>query len=94
MLLTADDLDIFYNTDEFAVSATWNGKELPVLVKEDEDITYNEEEIAITARALDVVGIKAGDLITVLGREYKVHGERYLDLETRLEKRIGLISAN
>ena len=64
------DLKVFYNTDEFALSATYNGEKIPVLFEND----YEVETISnktISTPTSGVLNVKSGDRFEIDGINYK-----------------------
>jgi len=84
-----DDLDVFYNSDEFGVPAVFNAKEIVISFLEDEEISGSEQTI-ISAKSSDVVGVDVGSIISIDGIEYKVTNFDDKD-STKLEQLIAII---
>ena len=65
------DLNVFYNTDEFAKKGFFKGKEVAILFRKNLDIfEVNFENIK--ARREDFEGIEEGDSLEIDGKEYTV----------------------
>jgi hypothetical protein len=85
----ANDLDVFYNSDEFAISAVYNSHEISVLSQD--DIGFENSDIkVVSAKSSDVVGIAKGDTISIDGVAYRVNNYEYKD-DMKLEMMIGLV---
>lgn len=69
--MMADDLDVFYNADEFAVTATYKGVDISVIFLEDIEVSSSEQKV-ISAKTSDVAGLSSGDSIIVDGIDYEV----------------------
>ena len=82
------DLDLFYNTKEFASSALYKNKKIAVLPFEDFDIAQISSK-SILVKSSDTHGIKEGEKITVDSTEYEVSNFSYRD-DMKLERIIGL----
>ena len=66
-----EDLDVFYNADEFASSAIYKDSSIAV-VEIDYIEVMSSNQKAITAKSSDVVDLAVGDLIVIENVEYKV----------------------
>ena len=65
------DLNVFYNTDEFAKKGFFKGKEVAILFRKNLDIfEVNFENIK--ARREDFEGIEEGDSFQIDGKEYTI----------------------
>lgn len=65
------DLNVFYNTDEFAKKGFFKGKEVAILFRKNLDIfEVNFENIK--ARREDFEGIEEGDSLEIDGKEYTI----------------------
>lgn len=65
------DLNVFYNTDEFAKKGFFKGKEVAILFRKNLDIfEVNFENIK--ARREDFDGIEEGDSLEIDGKEYTI----------------------
>ncbi len=65
------DLNVFYNTDEFAKKGFFKGKEVAILFRKNLDIfEVNFENIK--ARREDFEGIEEGDSFEIDGKEYTI----------------------
>jgi len=64
------DLAVIYNTDEFAVSATYKGGEIPVRFENDYEVEAISNKVISTPTS-GVLNIKLGDNFVIDGINYK-----------------------
>lgn len=76
--MMSDDLDIFYDSNDFALSATYNGVDISVLLLDDMEASSNELKV-ISAKQSDVSNIAEGDLIVLENVNYTVSNFDYKD---------------
>lgn len=66
-----DDLSVFYNTKEFAISVLYKTEAIPALPVEDMEIS-DTREMVISCVSSDVLDIESGDIFTIDEKEYEV----------------------
>ncbi len=64
------DLAVIYNTEEFAINATYKGGEIPVLFENDYEVESISNKVISTPTA-GVLDIKSGDKFVIDGQNYK-----------------------
>jgi len=74
----ADDLSVFYNTDEFAISVLYKTATISALHVEDMEIS-DSEQFVLSCMSSDVVGVKIGDEMTIDEVVYQVINFDYKD---------------
>lgn len=72
------DLDVFYNTEEFAVAALYKDKEIPVIFTDEYEIEGIEGD-KITVKADDIPNIQEGDIFTIDGADRECINFEYTD---------------
>ena len=88
--MMSDDLDIFYDSDEFAESAYFNGASEPITVLPVDDIEVSSSDHrVISAKVSDVAGIAEGNTFLIDETSYQVSNFDYKD-STNLEYFIAL----
>jgi hypothetical protein len=84
----SNDLDIFYNSNEFGVVATYKTNEIVVIYEEDVEINNTENRV-ISGKASDFNTIAIGDIIEIEGVSYEIYNFEFKD-NYKLEYLIGL----
>lgn len=75
-----EDIDAFFDVDEFASAATWGGSAVPVPVIFDRDYAEpfaglaEDAQPSALAPAARMPGVKHGDTLVVDGITYRVRG--------------------
>lgn len=73
-----DDLDVFFDTDDFAVSATSGTLTFPVLFDNESEIydSYTGQVVTTSpvmrCKTSDIATLKKGDTVTIGGVSYKI----------------------
>lgn len=76
-----EDLDVFFNTDEFALPAQWihegNTTDIAVIFDNKHSIVGGEmpvavEDITVSCKSADVSGTKTGDALVFDGVKYTI----------------------
>lgn len=83
-----NDLDNFYNSNEFGISALFNATQIVVSFLDDIEVSSSKEKV-ISAKSSDVASIDVGSEITVDSIDYEVTNFDYLDA-TKLEMIISI----
>ena len=76
-----DDLAVFFDTDDFAVTATWNTESIPGQFF-NESYEWDGVESVIDrfeAPAVHLSGIRQGDLVVIDGKSYEVRSFKILN---------------
>lgn len=81
-----EDLDIFYDTDEFATSAQYKDNDISILFQEDLEL-FGTEKISISIPSSN--GISMGDKITINSILYEILNFEYKD-DSELEYLVAL----
>jgi|GEM_PF-5195947 len=75
-----NDLDNFYNINDFGVSAQFNSLPIVVYFLDDIEISSSRESV-ISAKSSDTIGIEVGSVITVDGISYEVSNFDFVNSE-------------
>jgi len=86
--MMSDDLDIFYNSDEFGVSALYLDKEITIIEVDDIEVSSAEQKV-ISVKTSDAIELSDGDPFVIDGVNYEVGNFDYKD-SSKLEFYIAL----
>lgn len=67
------DLEVIYNTDEFAKEATYKGNKVPVLIQKDEIDIFDVSCERIKVMQSDFLNIEEGNEIEIEGVLYSIY---------------------
>jgi hypothetical protein len=84
------DIDVFYDTDEFGVTALYNGAEISVIFTDQFEV-QSEQHKMITVRSVDVPNITLGETLEINGITYTIDNFEFKD-ETQLERVVSIWS--
>lgn len=67
-----DDLNIFYDTEEFAVLSKYKNKDIPIIIRGDIEMEIESiKQHVITSLTKNVKDVKVGDKFSFNDKEYK-----------------------
>lgn len=83
-----NDLDNFYNVNDFGISASFNSLPIVVYFLDDIEISSSKESV-ISAKVSDTTGIAVGSAIVVDGVNYEVSNFDFINSE-KIERIISI----
>ena len=69
--MIANDMDIFYDIEDFATPAIYKGESIPVLFSKDYEVD-GISDVVITVRKSDIPVLKKKEILNINSLDYKI----------------------